>query len=114
MNAPGIDPLRPDTVTITSVAPAACAPVVALIDVADSTTTFVAATPPSDTAAPVAKLLPLMRTAVPPAAGPTDGVTAVTIGSVDVGVLGVLEPPHDPTTTVSAISAMFRNPFIRF
>jgi hypothetical protein len=74
-------PLCPLTVTVTVTAPAACAGVVAVILVLLTTTTFVAAVPPNVTVAPVAKLVPLIVTAVPPAAGPLFGDTLLTVGT---------------------------------
>ncbi len=67
-------PLWPSRlVTTTSTAPGACAAVTAVIEVALTTVTLVAATPPIVTVAPVVKPVPVSVTAVPPAAGPTDG-----------------------------------------
>ena len=54
-------------VTTTLTAPAACAAVVAVIEVALATVTFVAAVPPKLTVAPARKPVPVMVTAVPPA-----------------------------------------------
>ncbi len=54
---------------------------VAVIEVALTTTRLVAALPPSVTVAPVAKPVPLMVTAVPPAAGPLVGEIALTVGA---------------------------------
>src|SRR6266852_638029 len=68
-------------VTTTFTAPAACAGVVAVICVALTTTTFVAAAPPNVTVAPVAKFVPVMVTAVPPAVGPLLGLTLLTVGA---------------------------------
>jgi hypothetical protein len=65
------------TVTV----PAACAGVVAVIDVLLTTTTFVAAVPPNVTVAPVAKFVPVIVTAVPPAVGPLFGDTLLTVGA---------------------------------
>ena len=70
----------PRLVTVTVTAPAACAGVVAVIDVLLTTTTLVAAVPPNDTVAPVAKFVPVMVTAVPPPVGPLFGVTLLTVG----------------------------------
>ena len=67
------------TVTVTVTAPAACAGVVAVIEVL-LTTTFVAAVPPNVTVAPVAKFVPVIVTPVPPATGPLFGLTLVTVG----------------------------------
>jgi hypothetical protein len=74
-------PLCPFTVTFTVTAPAACAGVVAVIEVSFTTTTFVAAAPPNVTVAPVAKFVPAIVTAVPPIPGPLFGETPVTVGT---------------------------------
>jgi hypothetical protein len=66
---------------ITLTAPAACAGVVAVIDVPLTTTTVVAAAPPMLTVAPLTKFVPLIVTAVPPAVDPVAGDTPVTVGA---------------------------------
>src|SRR4029079_14214512 len=63
-------------------APAAWAGVVAVIDVALATVTFVAAVPPTVTVAPVAKFVPVIVTFVPPAVDPLVGEIPVTVGGV--------------------------------
>jgi hypothetical protein len=68
-------------VTVTFVAPALPAGVVAVIVVLFTTTTFVADALPSFTAAPLAKFVPVIVTAVPPAVGPLFGLTPVTVGT---------------------------------
>jgi hypothetical protein len=73
-------PLSPFTVTVTVTAPALPAGVVAVIVVLFTTVTFVAAAVPNFTVAPVAKLVPVMVTDVPPIAGPLLGDTLVTVG----------------------------------
>jgi hypothetical protein len=73
-------PLCPFIVTATATAPAACAGVVAVIVVLLLTTTLVAAVPPNVTVAPVAKFVPVIVTAVPPAVVPLFGLTLVTVG----------------------------------
>jgi hypothetical protein len=70
----------PGFVTATVTAPAACAGVVAVMLVLLTTTTFVAAALPNVTVAPVAKLVPVIVTAVPPPVGPLFGATLVTVG----------------------------------
>jgi hypothetical protein len=67
-------------VTVTVTAPALPAGVVTVICVPLITTTFVAATPPKVTAAPGAKLPPVIVTAVPPAVDPLFGDTLLTVG----------------------------------
>src|SRR5512140_1095494 len=69
---------------VTSTSPSACAPVVAVIVVAFTTVTPVAATPPIVTDAPPAKPVPVIVTPVPPAAGPVFGEMAVTTGPATV------------------------------
>ena len=75
-------PLWPLTVTVTVTAPAASAGVVAVICVPLTTTTFVAAALPNVTVAPVAKFVPVIVTAVPPAVDPLFGDTLLTVGTV--------------------------------
>ena len=72
-----------ELVTTTFVAPAVPAGVVQVIDVAE-TTTLVQALPPTVTAAPAAKPVPVIVIAVPPAIGPEDGETEVTVGPATV------------------------------
>jgi hypothetical protein len=74
-------PLCPFTVTVTVTAPALPAGVVAVIVVLFTTTTFVAAVLPNFTVAPAAKFVPVIVTAVPPAAGPLFGATLFTVGT---------------------------------
>jgi hypothetical protein len=74
-------PAWPFTVTVTVTAPAACAGVVAVIEVLLTTTTLVAAVPPNVTVAPEAKFVPVIVTAVPPAVDPVFGLTLVTVGT---------------------------------
>ena len=64
-----------------SSAPAACAGVVAVIEVLFTTVTPVAAVPPSLTVAPARKPVPVRVTAVPPLAVPVLGVIEVTVGA---------------------------------
>jgi hypothetical protein len=73
-------PLCPLTVTVTVTAPAVPAGVVAVIEVLLTTVTLVAAAEPNVTVAPLAKLLPVIVTEVPPATGPLFGLTLVTVG----------------------------------
>jgi hypothetical protein len=75
-------PLCPLTVTATVTAPALpAAGVVAVIVVLFTTTTLVAAALPNFTVAPVAKFVPVIVTAVPPATGPLFGLTVLTVGT---------------------------------
>jgi hypothetical protein len=73
-------PFCPLTVTVTVTAPAVPAGVVAVIVVLFATTTLVAAAAPNVTVAPVAKFVPVIVTAVPPATGPLFGDTLLTVG----------------------------------
>jgi len=67
-------------VTVTVTAPAVPAGVVAVIWVALTTTMLVAAVLPNSTVAPVTKFVPVIVTAVPPAADPLFGLTLLTVG----------------------------------
>src|SRR3984885_10680082 len=73
-------PPCPFTVPVTVTAPALPAGVVAVIVVLFTTPTLVAAVAPNFTVAPAAKLVPVIVTAVPPAAGPLFGATLLTVG----------------------------------
>ena len=74
-------PLCPLAVTVTATAPALPAGVVAVMVVLFTTTTFVAAVDPNLTVAPAAKFVPVIVTAVPPAAKPLFGATLLTVGA---------------------------------
>jgi hypothetical protein len=76
-------------VTVTPTRPAACAGVVAVIDVALVTVTPVAAVPPIATVAPVTKFVPVIVTLVPPPVGPDVGATPTTVGAGAVNDLNV-------------------------
>jgi hypothetical protein len=74
----------PVVVTVTSAVPAVSAGAVAVIEVAELTVTSVAACPvPNETVDPATKLVPVIATDVPPAVGPDDGLTAVTVGAAE-------------------------------
>ena len=68
-------------VTRTLAGPALPAGVVAVMVVAFTTVTAVAAVPPIVTAVVPMKSLPVMVTACPPASGPDDGVMDVAVGA---------------------------------
>jgi hypothetical protein len=68
-------------VTITLTVPAACAGVVAVIEVELTTVTLVAAVPPKLTVAPDEKPVPVILTDVPPLVLPEVGEIAVTVGA---------------------------------
>jgi hypothetical protein len=70
----------PALVTVTVTAPALPAGVVAVIVVPFTTATFVADALPNFTIAPLAKFVPVIVTAVPPATGPLFGLTLLTVG----------------------------------
>ena len=80
---PFVDVAEPVSVLVTTtfLAPALPAGVVQVIDVAETTTTLVQALPPTVTAAPAAKLVPVMVIAVPPAVLPEVGETEVMVGA---------------------------------
>ena len=71
----------PIVVTVTSNSPAEPAGSNAVISVADTTVTFVAAFEPNWTVAPLTKFVPVMVTVVPPDVEPEDGLTPVTVGA---------------------------------
>ena len=71
---------EPRLVTVTVTAPALPAGLVAVIVVLLTTTTFVAAVLPNVTAAPAAKFVPVIVTAVPPEVDPLFGDTLLTVG----------------------------------
>ena len=84
-------------------APAACAGVVAVIEVLLATLTLVAEIPPRLTIAPLTKLAPLMVTDVPPAVGPELGETALRVGAGEGGapvfgriVVSFFKAPGEP------------------
>jgi len=68
-------------VTTTFVTPAACAGVVAVIEVPLTTFTAVAAVPPILTVAPVRNPVPVIVTGVPPAVVPDTGEIPDTVGA---------------------------------
>ena len=71
----------PGVVTRTLAVPAVPAGVVAVMEVAFTTTTLVAAAPPRVTLVAPVKLVPVMVTAWPPADEPVDGLIALTEGA---------------------------------
>ena len=68
---------------MTVAAPAVPAGEVAVIEVAEFTTTFVAAFAPNFTAVAPVKSVPVMMTEVPPPTGPLAGLNNVTVGEVE-------------------------------
>ena len=71
-------------VTTTLTAPAACAGVVAVMEVLLPNVTPVAAVPPKVTVAPDTKFVPVIVTGVPPAVVPDVGEIELTVGAVEV------------------------------
>ena len=71
----------PGVVTRMLAVPAVPAGVVAVMEVALTTTTLVAAAPPRVTLVAPVKLVPVMVTDWPPAVGPVDGLIALTAGA---------------------------------
>ena len=67
-------------VTVTSTVPVPAGDV-AVMDVAETTVTLVAAVVPKSTAVAPVKLAPVMVTSVVPAVGPASGATLVTVGT---------------------------------
>jgi hypothetical protein len=67
-------------VTVTVTAPLLPAGAVAVMDVALTTTTLVAAVLPNVTVAPAAKFVPVIVTPVPPPVNPLFGLTLLTVG----------------------------------
>jgi hypothetical protein len=94
----------PEFVTVTVTAPALPAGVVAVICVALTTTTFVAAVPPNVTVAPLAKFVPVMVTAVPPAVDPVFGDTLLTVGGTTY-VNPFVRLPLCPLTVTVTVAA---------
>jgi hypothetical protein len=74
-------PLCALTVTVTVAAPAPPEGVAAVMVVVFTNATLVAAAPPNVTAAPAAKFVPVIVTAVPPAVGPLFGEILLTVGT---------------------------------
>ena len=70
----------PGVVTSTLAVPKPPAGVVAVMVVAFTTVTAVAAAPPIETTVAPVKLVPVRVTACPPASGPDDGLMDVTVG----------------------------------
>lgn len=78
--APVDVPVSEFDVTTTSTAPAACVPVVHVIDVGDTTVGDVQVTPPIAMVAPVAKPAPVIVTLVAPVVIPLFGERLLTVG----------------------------------
>ena len=105
VNAAVLVAVPPTVVTATSFTPAAPAGVTAVMEVELTTTTLVAATPPTFTVVPARKLVPVRVRVVPAAIGPALGVTEVSVGAttyVNAPVL-VTVPPRVVTTRLATI-----------
>jgi hypothetical protein len=98
-------PLCPFTVTVTVTAPADPAGVVAVMVVLFTTTRLVAAALPNVTVAPVAKFVPVMVTAVPPATTPLLGETLVTVGLTTYVKPFARLPLCEPTLVTVTVTA---------
>lgn len=70
----------PAVVTVTSTVPTECAGLVAVIDVAELTVTFVAAVVPNLTVGEPENPVPVIVTVVPPAVDPLVGLIDATVG----------------------------------
>jgi len=97
----------PGVVTVTVTVPATPVGEVAVIEVAETTTTFVAELAPNFTAVAPVKSVPVMVTEVPPAAGPLVGLSDVTVGAATyVKLTRLLDvPPGVVTVTFAAPAA---------
>ena len=73
--------IPPAVVTVTSLLPAVPAGVVAVMEVALTTTKLVAAMPPTATLVAPVKFVPVIVIVVPPVIGPEGGLTLVIVGS---------------------------------
>ena len=81
VNAPDLVEVPPAVVTATLLAPTVPAGVLAVIEVALTTTTFVADVTPIFTLVAPVKFVPVMVIVVPPVVGPDVGVTLLIVGS---------------------------------
>jgi hypothetical protein len=81
-SADDVAEVPPGVVTVmSSVAAPALAGAAAVIELAESTVTELAGVDPNATAEPLVKPVPVIVTLVPPAVGPLDGLTSVTVGA---------------------------------
>ncbi len=102
---PAFEGPPPGIATTTSSSPAAVAAVLALISVADTTSTPVAALP-IFTVAPFTNPVPLITTPVPPNVEPDDGSTALTLGGrTNVNLGPSVEASSSTSTTTSLVPA---------
>ena len=94
----------PKFVTVTSTVPLPAGEV-AVIDVALVTVNEAAAEPPNRTAVTRIKLLPVMVTGVPPAAGPLFGEIDVTVGAGTCAWASRLAPATNATSATTIMPA---------
>ena len=92
-SAEEVEEVPDGVVTVMSTVAADSAGEVAVIWVALFTVKLVAFVVPNLTAVAPVKLVPVMVTEVPPASGPEDGLTAVTVGVLEVPVVAVNMAP---------------------
>jgi hypothetical protein len=99
----------PGVTTVTSTVPAGPAGAVTVILLVELTVNVAAAEEPKLTAETPLKLVPVIVTVVPPATGPADGLTPVTVGGLwNVNWSAVLVadvPPGEMTWTLTAPAA---------
>ena len=103
MNALLLLAVPPAVVTVTSFSPALPAGVIAVMEVALTTITLVAETPPTFTLVAPVKLVPLMVIEVPPNVVPDVGLTLVMVGTGTMYVKALLllaVPPAVVTATL--------------
>ena len=93
-------------VTVTSTWPADPADETAVTEVAEFTTTPVAAFAPKCTAVAPVRLVPVMVTLVPPAVGPLVGATEVTVGTAAASVVQV--NPFESLALALKVSSEFQ------
>jgi hypothetical protein len=95
-------------VTTTLAAPAAPAGVVAVMVVALTTVTPVAAVPPKVTLVAPVKPVPRMITLVPPAMGPEFGLTEVTVGNWSIDNVNAFVTEFGTPSVVVSVTAMLK------
>jgi len=101
----------PAVVTATLLAPAIPTGVFAVIEVGLTTTTPVAATPPTVTLVAPVKLVPVIVNAVPAARGPEAGLTVVIVGAAaNVNALALVPVP--PRVVTATFATTFVDPAV--
>jgi hypothetical protein len=107
VNALGKVTVPPEVVTATLCAPVIPAGVTAVIEVALTTTTLVAATPPTVTLLAPVKFVPVIVIGVPPANTPVLGLTELIVGTaIYVNALGKLTVPPAVVTAMLCTPAV--------